>query len=121
MSTNSYIGIENEDASVSYIYCHQDGYIAGVGAGLLDGYNTREAAQALVESGDQSALGEPYSAHPGELWEDIKPLKARGADFPSAVGSNYAYIFSAKTNSWVVRRPGSVVMVGLRRALQKNL
>ena len=59
MSTRSYIAIENDDDSVSYIYCHWDGYLAGVGVDVV--HMNRDAVKALVERGDCSTIEEPYS------------------------------------------------------------
>lgn len=42
MSTRSYICIENEDKSISGIYCHSDGYLTYNGAMLLDHYSDRK-------------------------------------------------------------------------------
>jgi hypothetical protein len=122
MSTHAYIGIENEDATVSYIYNHHDGYINGLGNELLTNYNTPEAARTLVDGGDCRFPGDAYFGRPGEEWENIKPkIEVNVDDFFDEIGSMYAYLFSASTNSWVVRRPRSAVCVGLRRALEKNL
>jgi hypothetical protein len=121
MSTNSYIGIENQDGTVDYIYCHFDGYVAGVGTALLLAYRTPEAARALVDSGDQSSLGDPYSAHPDEVWNDIRPRNIHNVGLFAKI-STYTYLFSADTNSWVLVRGGSTpVKVGIQRALEKNL
>lgn len=120
MSTNSFIGIENDDATVSYIYSHHDGYINGVGKELLENYSTPEAARALVEGGDCRFPGDPYYGKPGEEWDNIKPrLDCNVDDFFDEIGQKYAYLFM--NGSWVVRRPGSAVKVGLRRAIEKKL
>jgi hypothetical protein len=39
MSTSSYIGKQNKDGSINYVYCHNDGYInGGVGEMLFKNY-----------------------------------------------------------------------------------
>ena len=58
MATRSNIAIENQDGSVSAIYCHFDGYIDGVGKILQENYNTREKMEQLIALGDISSLGE---------------------------------------------------------------
>lgn len=122
MSTHAYIGFENPDATVSFIYCHFDGYISGVGKELLTNYNTPEDALALVESGDQSSVGEPYRDRPGENWEDIKPaLDANRDDFFKDLFPEYVYLFRDDTKSWTVQMPGGNISIGLRRAVEKNL
>ena len=57
MATRSNIAIENQDGSVSAIYCHFDGYIDGVGKILQENYNTREEMEQLIALGDISSLG----------------------------------------------------------------
>ena len=122
MSTHAYIGIENGDNTVSYIYCHFDGYVSGVGLGLLENYNTENAARELIESGDQSSLGKPYRDQPGERWEDIKPgIDANVSDFfdpKQGCAGSYYYLFT--NGSWIVRMPGKTAKVGVRRALEKG-
>ena len=54
MSTRSYICIENEDKSISGIYCHSDGYLTYNGAMLLDHYSDREKVKELISLGDLS-------------------------------------------------------------------
>ena len=56
MSTRSYICIENEDKSISGIYCHSDGYLTYNGAMLLDHYSDREKVKELISLGDLSTL-----------------------------------------------------------------
>jgi hypothetical protein len=58
MATRSTIGIKSEDGTVKAIYCHWDGYPAGVGLGLIDNYNSKEQAEALIALGGFSSLME---------------------------------------------------------------
>jgi hypothetical protein len=58
MATRSRIGIENQDGTVSSIYCHFDGYESGVGAILKVHYTNREKVQSLIDLGDISSLNE---------------------------------------------------------------
>jgi hypothetical protein len=57
MATRSRIAIENQDGTVTSIYCHFDGYIDGVGKILQENYNTREKMEQLIDLGDISSLG----------------------------------------------------------------
>jgi hypothetical protein len=57
MATRSNIAIENQDRTVSSIYCHFDGYIDEVGKTLYENYNTREKMEQLIALGDISSLG----------------------------------------------------------------
>lgn len=56
MGTRSTISRENEDGSVTGIYCHWDGYVSHNGQILFDHYNTDELTQALIGLGDLSSL-----------------------------------------------------------------
>ena len=57
MSTRSRIAIENQNGSVTSIYCHFDGYIDSVGKTLFNHYD-QEKLEKLLELGDISSLGE---------------------------------------------------------------
>jgi hypothetical protein len=58
MATRSTIGIKSEDGTIKAIYCHWDGYPEGVGAGLVQFYNTAQQATELINIGGFSALME---------------------------------------------------------------
>lgn len=58
MSTRSFIGIQNLDGTVTGVYCHHDGYLAGVGATLKAHYTTVRQVLDLVALGSLSSLGE---------------------------------------------------------------
>lgn len=57
MSTRSLIAVKKEDKSYDVIYCHYDGYPEGVGAMLLENYNTKELIEKLISNGDMSSIG----------------------------------------------------------------
>ena len=67
MSTRSLIGIV-KDKDVEFIYCHNDGYIEGVGATLQAHYDTKEKVEQLIALGDISCLGPEPISKP-EYWE----------------------------------------------------
>jgi hypothetical protein len=56
MSTRSRIAIENQNGSVTSIYCHFDGYISGVGKLLKNATQSIRKVEELIELGDISAL-----------------------------------------------------------------
>ena len=58
MATRSTIGLKTSDGKVTAIYCHWDGYPAGVGLGLIDNYNTPQQVAELINLGGFSALME---------------------------------------------------------------
>ena len=57
MSTRSLIGKLNPDNTVTYIYCHFDGYPSGVGSTLTRYYNSPILIEQLLALGDLSVLG----------------------------------------------------------------
>ena len=66
MSTRAYIGIQNKSGkSISYTYCHFDGYIEGVGKVLINHYKTRQKVFRLIANGDLSSLGERINPRAG--------------------------------------------------------
>jgi len=56
MSTRSFIGILNPDATVTGVYCHSDGYPTGVGSLLNKHYATPDDVRDLLALGDLSYL-----------------------------------------------------------------
>ena len=69
MATRSRIGIENEDGTVSSVYCHWDGHPSGNGRTLIDHYPDREKVKELIDLGAISALKE--NTYPKEPMPDI--------------------------------------------------
>ena len=73
MSTRSNIGYKDEDSGkYVYVYCHFDGYEDGVGMDLLNNYNSYDKIIELVNQGDMSTPGTPYTSR-GDDYEDTKP------------------------------------------------
>lgn len=58
MGTRSRIAAKNADGTFTSIYCHRDGYPAGVGATLIDHYKDEAKVRALLALGNISNLGE---------------------------------------------------------------
>jgi len=58
MGTRSNIGIVNEDASVTAIYCHWDGFLSCNGQMLLQHYTSTDIVNQLMLLGDLSSLRE---------------------------------------------------------------
>lgn len=67
MATRSTIALEFADGSVSQVYCHWDGYLEGVGAKLVKAYSDPFELQKLIDQGDMSSIGEPYTLRGEEL------------------------------------------------------
>jgi hypothetical protein len=112
MSTRSRIAIENQDGTVTSVYCHFDGYVKGVGKTLFENYN-RETTEQLVELGDLSQLNEStettiaYARDRGEdlnktIYIDVEEL----FEMNSRSGLDYVYCLT-KDNIWLVNKTTS--------------
>lgn len=75
MGTRSTIALEFADGTVEQIYCHWDGYLSGVGAQLQSDYTDPFALRDLIDAGDTSTIGSPYSERgencPARKYKDI--------------------------------------------------
>ena len=126
MSTRSRIAIENQNGSVTSIYCHFDGYISGVGKTLKEYYTTQAKIEALIELGDISSLemtpeaSDAYARDRGEdlhktsylCVEDLFDLGFEG-------GIEYVYCFT-KNNIWIVNEVGSNQVNDLKVAFEEE-
>lgn len=72
MATRSNIGYENEDGTVTYCYCHWDGYPSYNGSILQDHYSY-ERTRKLVSLGDMSVLGRKYRKVKDHTFENPAP------------------------------------------------
>lgn len=99
-----YIGIEQENGMVDYVYCYSDGGPKEVGTILLDHYTNRMSVETLVSLGDFPKLKEDI--------KDIKPY-FKGQERKSIniekfmsdceeLEYNYKYVYTLK-NEWMVR------------------
>ena len=106
MGTRSTIALEFADGSVSQVYCHWDGYLSGVGAELESDYTDPFALQKLIDGGDMSTIGEPYTAR-GEAYEDCAPRRYQTVDeyFADCQQEEYDYILRPVDGEavWFVR------------------
>ena len=88
MATRSLIGRTNSDSSVTYIYCHWDGYIQspGVGSVLHEHYQDSAKVDQLLALGDLSSIGpeigeqHPFDAHYSDQDPRARWCKAYGRD-----------------------------------------
>ena len=86
MATRSRIAIENQDGTVTSIYCHWDGYTSGVGKMLEKWYTTQAKVEALIELGNLSSLDET-------LETTVAYARDRGEDSHQAIYSNVEELF----------------------------
>ncbi|HET8629962.1 MAG TPA: hypothetical protein VFL91_21285 [Thermomicrobiales bacterium] len=112
MSTRSRIGIEGEDGAITSVYCHFDGYPSGVGATLLDHWDTAERVAELVALGDLSSCTGPdvapvgsreggvvaYARWRGETGVEAQtsPDRAAYLALTAATGGEYTYLYGPR-------------------------
>ena len=111
MSTRSYIGKQNKDGSIKYIYCHNDGYIyGGVGETLFLFYRDEKKIDQLLELGDLSYVGkttnsEDTCAYSRDRGEKLRIREAVSIeDFGKFANDNVFidYVYLYKDGEWVV-------------------
>lgn len=105
MATRSTIAIQNEDGTVTGIYCHWDGYPEHNGKILVNDYTTEEKVRELIALGDISSLGstinetEAYGRDRGE--RSVGPHKGLShREFVGKYGKEYHYLF--KNGEWLL-------------------
>ena len=125
MATRSRIAIENQDGTVTSIYCHFDGYLSGVGKKLFEHYD-REKTEKLIELGDISALGESTLwtiAYHRDRNEDLNfktfPNVEDLFDYGFESGVEYIYCL-AKNGIWLVNKYGSSTVYILVEELEEE-
>lgn len=122
MSTRCLIGLKN-DKGVKYIYCHNDGYLEGVGYTLKAHYKDKAAVEALLGLGDISALGDKPVDLGEDAWDNLdttiyrkgcRTYASRGEDDVEAREGSvedfeaegeerdaaYLYLFDPQTSKW---------------------
>jgi hypothetical protein len=103
MATRSTIALEFADGTVEQVYCHWDGYLSGVGAELVSDYSDPFALRELIDGGDMSSIGSPYTDRGEELcvrkFRDFNDYAANGQD------EEYDYILRPVDGkaTWFVR------------------
>lgn len=84
MATRSTIALEFADGTVQQVYCHWDGYLSGVGRELVEDYSDPFELRELIDGGDMSCIGEPYTDRGEELvvrkFKDYADYVKRGQD-----------------------------------------
>jgi hypothetical protein len=126
MATRSRIAIENQDGSVTSVYCHWDGHIETNGVILNNNYNTKDKVEALIELGNLSSLDKTlettvaYARDRGEdshqaTYSNVEELFEDG--FSSGV--EYVYCFT-KDGIWLVNELGSVNVAVLSEVLEEE-
>jgi len=126
MATRSRIAIENQDGSVTSVYCHWDGHIETNGVILNQYYRTKEKVEALIELGNISSLDKTlettvaYARDQGDdviqnLYLNVEELFEDGF----GIGIEYVYCFT-KDGIWLVNELGSVNVAILSEAIEEE-
>jgi hypothetical protein len=121
MATRSNIAIENQDGTVSSIYCHFDGYVEGVGEMLFEHYQSKEKLQELINLGDISQLNETpettigYHRDRGEDYNEPSKYKSV-EEFFESFEQEYAYCLT-KEGMYLVGKESSNQVITLESIL----
>lgn len=104
MATRSQIGILNneDDNSVTAVYCHSDGYLQHNGKILLEHYTDEDKIRDLIENGNMSSLGK--TVEECEFYSDWGE-GMEVYDYPSTKefleeGQEFNYLFNPVTKQW---------------------
>jgi len=127
MATRSRIAIENQDRSVTSIYCHWDGHIETNGVILNNNYTTKDKVEELIALGNLSSLDETiertvaYHRDNGEYhlvqitFINVEELFEDGF----SMGVEYIYCFT-KDGIWLVNALGSVNVAVLSEVIEEE-
>jgi hypothetical protein len=99
MSTRSFIAIENTDKSVTFAYCHFDGYPEGVGRDIV-GMGRREI-RAIINEGAMSCIGEPYgngrsTKHAKDMASFLQAFRASSCDYAYVLNVHCTWKFCTR-------------------------
>jgi hypothetical protein len=109
MATRSRIAVELEKGRVISVYCHNDGYITGVGLDLIKKFplmTDPKIVEAFIREGDRSSIDLSYAEWRGEKCPPQK--RASVALFFDGDIEEYGYLYTAE-GEWLVKKAGSQV------------
>lgn len=104
MATRSRIAVELEEGKVISVYCHNDGYVSGVGAQLMNSFpngTDPSVVARFIKEGDRSTLALSYAEWRGEK---CPPMKHESV--PKFFGGDieeYGYLYTAE-GEWLVKK-----------------
>ena len=126
MATRSRIAIENQDGSVTSIYCHWDGHIETNGVILNENYTTKDKVEELIALGDLSSLDVTIDrtvAYARDNGEDLnqKPFSNVEDLFEDGFSSGVEYVYCfTKDGFWLVNELGSVNVSILSEVIEEE-
>ena len=107
MATRSRIAIENQDRTVTSIYCHFDGYLSHNGELLQNHYSDRSKVYELIALGDISVLENDTDetiAYHRDRGEEFNQTEHKDVeDFFTGYIEEYGYLFTID-NKWLVSK-----------------
>ena len=127
MATRSLIGLVLKDNSIKYSYCHNDGYLSGVGKTLLKHYKDFDKIDELLNYGDMSSLGKDIK-RPKYSRKDnstsffdpdgaiVKITDLESYNFGLQSDAEYIYLF--KDNDWYVLTSENRDFISLKEAIK---
>jgi hypothetical protein len=126
MATRSRIAIENQDGSVTSVYCHWDGYIKTNGVILDENYYTKDKVEELIALGDLSSLDETINrtvAYHRDQGDDLIQTPFNNVEelFEDGFRSGVEYIYCfTKDGIWLVNALGSVNVDYLSEVIEEE-
>lgn len=136
MATRSNIGILNQDGTVTYIYCHFDGYLENNGQILSKHYNTEDKVRNLIALGDLSILGpeigekQDFNGPRNKQWclvygrdrgeSNTEAHTCSYVDYTKEYFEEYVYLFTPGLG-WEVREYGIGYWADLNNALEAGV
>lgn len=130
MSTRSAIGYMTPKGNLRAVYCHNDGYLDGVGRMLNENYQAAYKVGQLVETGDLSSVDKEiadcvyFGRDRGE--EDTETNQFDSLkDFMGNYGEDFEFVYVYTTKGWTVceisEYLGEFEFVNLPDAIEKEL
>jgi hypothetical protein len=103
MGTSCYIGLEEQDGTVEYIYVHFDGYFSNI-VPILKDYTNREDVKKMIARGSEAPilLSEIQKNEPYTVLSENRPQRIRSmyALLEARPRVSYVYVFS-RDDEWV--------------------
>ena len=108
MATRSLIGIQLDEKTVKYSYCHWDGYVDNNGRILLESYRDKDKIIDLIQRGSFSSL-RPLIDDIEYYEEEVENDDMGNIDVPineylsrnNYYGEEYKYLYTLE-NEWIV-------------------